>query len=217
MVCGVPLVTVTAGPVSGAAAAFVRLKRAGVPTPIAEADTLYAPAVPFAVNVAEVAIPEALVTAVVTPPANVPLAPPPGAANVTVTPLSGLDPESFTMTTSGAPNAALTAAVWADPLITATVAGPPLTGALTVTFADISAMFAPLAWMTVVPPESPVTGTFMLLTPALMNTVDGTVATPGFEELTFSRYAGGRSGPGDEQIELLLGRACNCEAGRREG
>lgn len=186
---------VTAGPVSGATAAFVRLKTAGVPTPTAEADTEYAPAVPFAVNTAEVAMPEAFVTAVVTPPANVPLAPLPGAAKVTVTPLSGLDPESFTITTSGETNAPPTVAVCGDPLITATVAGPPLTGALTVTLAVVSAIFAPLAWITVEPPETPVTGTFTLLTPALMKTVDGTVATPGLEELRFSVTPAAGAGP----------------------
>jgi hypothetical protein len=65
----------------------------------------------FAVNVAEVATPEALVTAVLTPPAKLPLAPLPGALNVTVTPLTGLLPESFTVATNGAANAVLIAAL----------------------------------------------------------------------------------------------------------
>src|SRR6266478_2173976 len=53
----------------------------------------------LAVNIAEVATPLALVTAVFTPPANVPLAPVcAGAVNVTVTPETGLLPASFTVT-----------------------------------------------------------------------------------------------------------------------
>src|SRR5437868_11209376 len=57
--------------------------------------------VAFAVNVAEVATPEALVVAVLMLPANVPLAPLPGAAKVTTTPATGLLPASFTVAISG--------------------------------------------------------------------------------------------------------------------
>lgn len=48
-------------------------------------------------NAAAVATPDAFVVAMFTPPAKVPLAPVPGAANVTVTPLTGLPPASFTV------------------------------------------------------------------------------------------------------------------------
>lgn len=48
-------------------------------------------------NTAAVATPDALVIAVFRPPANVPLAPLPGAAKVTVAPLTGLLKESFTV------------------------------------------------------------------------------------------------------------------------
>jgi len=63
------------------------------------------------VKVAEVATPLALVVAVFTPPANVPLAPLPGAVNVTTTPLTGLFPASVTLATRGAAKAVLTVAL----------------------------------------------------------------------------------------------------------
>jgi hypothetical protein len=81
--------------------------------------------VAFAVNAGDVATPWAFVRAVSTPPANVPLAPVPGAANVTVTPLTALPPASLTVATSGAANAVLTAALCDDPLVTAIDAGAP--------------------------------------------------------------------------------------------
>jgi hypothetical protein len=56
----------------------------------------------FAVKIAEVATPDVLVVAVFTPPANDPLGPELGAANVTTTPLTGLPCESLTVATSGA-------------------------------------------------------------------------------------------------------------------
>lgn len=65
----------------------------------------------LAVNVAEVATPRALVVAVFTPPANVPLAPLAGAVKVTTTPLTGLLPASVTVTTKGAAKAVLMAAL----------------------------------------------------------------------------------------------------------
>jgi hypothetical protein len=49
------------------------------------------------VNTAEVATPLPFVIAVLTPPANVPLAPLPGAVNVTVTPGTGLLEASLTV------------------------------------------------------------------------------------------------------------------------
>jgi hypothetical protein len=51
----------------------------------------------LAVNVTDVATPLAFVVAVFTPPANVPLAPLPGAVNVTVTPETGLLDASLTV------------------------------------------------------------------------------------------------------------------------
>jgi len=81
--------------------------------------------VEFAVNVADVATPLAFVVAVFTPPANVPLAPLPGAVNVTTTPLTGLFPASVTVATNGAPNAVLIVALCPDPLVTETFAAGP--------------------------------------------------------------------------------------------
>ena len=61
-------------------------------------------------------MPFALVTAVFTPPANVPLAPVAGTSNVTVAPLTG-DPFAITVATNGAANAALTVALCGVPLV----------------------------------------------------------------------------------------------------
>src|SRR5690242_21918958 len=89
------------------------------------ATTLYGPpAVPFAVNVVDVATPLALLTAVFVP-VNVPLAPLGGAVNVTTTPLTGLFPASVTVATKGAPNAVLIVALCPDPLVTLTLEAPP--------------------------------------------------------------------------------------------
>jgi hypothetical protein len=79
----------------------------------------------LAVNTADVATPLVFVTAVVTPPAKLPLAPVPGAANVTVIPLNGLPPESFTVATNGAANAVLIGALCGVPLVAVIVAGVP--------------------------------------------------------------------------------------------
>src|SRR5580704_3387834 len=105
-------------------------------------------------------MPDAFVTAVFTPPAKLTLAPLPGALNVTVAPLTGLELESLTTTTSGAAKAPLIVALWLDPLTTAML-GPPITGALTVTMAVVGMTLAPLAWMVVDPPEIPATGIFV--------------------------------------------------------
>ena len=75
---------------------FVRLNVA-IPVPGAVAVTLYDPGIPFAVNTAAVANPLVFVVAVFTPPVNVPLAPEPGAVNVTTTPLTGLPKPSVTL------------------------------------------------------------------------------------------------------------------------
>jgi hypothetical protein len=121
--CGVPLVAVT---FAAAPAVFVREKFADV-APVALTTTLYGPpAVEFAVKVAEVAIPLALVVAVFTPPPNVPLAPLAGAVKVTNTPLTGLFPASVTVATKGAANAVLIVAFCGVPLVAATFAAGPV-------------------------------------------------------------------------------------------
>src|SRR5207302_662289 len=120
--CPEPLVTTTfaAGPT-----VFVSEKFAEV-APVALATTLYGPpAVAFAVNTADVATPLVFVVAVFTPPAKVPLAPLPGAVNVTVTLPTGLFPASVTVATNGAPNATLIDALCPDPLVTTTFAAGP--------------------------------------------------------------------------------------------
>jgi len=81
--------------------------------------------VPLAVNVAEAATPFELVTAVFTPPANVPLAPLPGTINITVTPLTGLLPASFTIACKGNAKAVLITAVCGVPLIAVSIAAAP--------------------------------------------------------------------------------------------
>src|ERR1700680_2746650 len=80
----------------------------------------------LAVNAAAVATPLAFVTAVFTPPANVPLAPVcAGAVNVTVTPESGLLLASFTVTCSAVANAVLIVALCGVPPVAVTLAGVP--------------------------------------------------------------------------------------------
>src|SRR5260370_803742 len=80
--CREPLVTTT---LAGAAARLVNEKFAEV-APVALATTVYGPpTVAFAVNVAEVATPLALLVAVFTPPAKVPLAPLPGVGRASCT------------------------------------------------------------------------------------------------------------------------------------
>src|SRR5262249_11048511 len=99
--CPDPLVTATlaAGPT-----VFVSEKFAEV-APVALATTLYGPpALFFSVKVAHVALPSSPARRSSDLPANVPLAPLPGAVNVTTTPLTGLLPESVTVATNGAPN-----------------------------------------------------------------------------------------------------------------
>src|SRR5882757_9011705 len=79
---------------------LVSAKFAGVATPVTVAVTLYGPpTVAFAVNVGAVATPLASVTAVAVKdaPGNVPLAPAPGAVNVTVAPLAGALPAPVTV------------------------------------------------------------------------------------------------------------------------
>jgi hypothetical protein len=77
------------------------------------------------VKTAAVATPDAFVVAVFTPPANVPLAPLPGAVNVTVTPLTGLLKESLTVACSWVVNAVLTVALCGVPAVAAMLAAVP--------------------------------------------------------------------------------------------
>jgi len=137
--CPEPLVTAT---VAGGADKFVSEKFAEV-APAALATTLYGPpAVAFAVNTADVATP-LVVVAVFTPPAKVPLAPLPGAVNVTTTPFTGLFPASVTVATNGAPNAVLIDALCPEPLVTTTFAAGP-----TVFVSEKFAEVAPVALAT---------------------------------------------------------------------
>src|SRR6266849_5016960 len=120
--CGVPAVAVM---LAGAPSRLVNEKFADV-APVALATTLYGPpTVAFAVNVAEVATPLALLVAVFTPPAKVPLAPLPGAVNVTTAPLTGFWPLSSTVATRGAANAVLIAALCGVPLVAVIEAAGP--------------------------------------------------------------------------------------------
>jgi len=80
----------------------------------------------LAVNAGDVATPLAFVVAVlmfVLVPAKMPLAPVDGAVNVTITPLTGCDPLSSTVATSGAANAVSMVAVCGVPLVAVIVAG----------------------------------------------------------------------------------------------
>src|ERR1700680_1738223 len=80
----------------------------------------------WAVNTAAVATPLALVTAVFTPPANVPLAPVcAGAVNVTVTPEIRLLLASFTVACSAVANAVLIVGLGGFPPVAAIVAAAP--------------------------------------------------------------------------------------------
>ena len=122
--CGVPAVAamLAAGP-----ARFVSAKLAGVATPTTEAATLYGPpAILLAVNTAAVATPSELVVAVLTPPANEPLGPLVGAVKVTVTPLTGLFPESFTVACNCVVYAVLTVALCGVPPVAVILAAAPV-------------------------------------------------------------------------------------------
>jgi hypothetical protein len=79
------------------------------------------------VNAGAVATPLAFVFAVFTPPANAPLAPLPGEANVTVAPLSGLLLLSFTVACSAVPNVVVIVALWGVPAV-AVMLGPIAAG-----------------------------------------------------------------------------------------
>jgi hypothetical protein len=80
----------------------------------------------LAVKTAAVAAPDAFVVAVFTPPAKVPLAPLAGAANVTVTPLTGLLNESFITACSCVGNALLIEALCGVPAVAVMLAAAPV-------------------------------------------------------------------------------------------
>jgi len=120
--CGVPLVAVM---LAADPALLVSEKFAGAATPATVAVTVYDPAVAFAVKTVAVATPLEFVVAVLTPPANVPLAPLEGAVNVTTAPLTGLLPASFTVAWNCVANAALMVADWGVPAVAVTLAGAP--------------------------------------------------------------------------------------------
>jgi hypothetical protein len=77
------------------------------------------------VNTAEVATPLPFVIAVLTPPANVPLAPLPGTVNVTVTPETGLLDASLTVAWSAEPNGLPTVALCGVPPVAVMDAAVP--------------------------------------------------------------------------------------------
>ena len=114
--------------VAGAPTLFVSEKFTVV-RPVAAAVTVYGPpAVLFAVNAAE-ATPDAFVatTIVAVLLLNTPDAPDPGAVKVTFTPLTGLPPESFTVTASAFANAVLIVADWGVvPAFAVIVDAPPV-------------------------------------------------------------------------------------------
>src|SRR3954469_21288593 len=83
------------------------------------------PAVVLAVNMGDVATPLAFDTAVLTPPAKLPLAPRPGAVNVTVTPLTGFELLSLTVACNAEENAVLTAVVCGVPPELVTLVAAP--------------------------------------------------------------------------------------------
>jgi hypothetical protein len=95
VLCDAPAVAVI---VAAVPAVLVSWKFAGVPTPGADAVTLYGPATLFAVKMPADAVPVESVTAVavVNPLTNIPLAPLAGAVNVTVTFGTGFPSPSFT-------------------------------------------------------------------------------------------------------------------------
>src|ERR1700732_2479849 len=122
-------------------AVFVSAKFAEV-APVALATTLYGPpAVAFAVKVVDVATPLPFVVAVVVavPLANVPLAPLAGAVKVTITWLTGLFRESFTVAWNAVAKGLLITALCGVPLVGAMLAGEP---ALTTMFVLVPVIVA---------------------------------------------------------------------------
>jgi hypothetical protein len=92
----------------------------------------------LAVKTAAVATPCALLTAVFTPPANVPLAPLAGAVNVTVTPLTGLLRASFTVACMAVANAVLIDALCGVPAVAVMLAGAAAARLVSEKFAGVA-------------------------------------------------------------------------------
>src|SRR5262245_49785020 len=87
------------------------------------ASMLYAPTIAFAEKDCEVAIPEAFVTAVFTPPVKTAEAPLLGTVNVTVIPGTGRSCASFTRTDSGDPKSVETTVSCPEPPFTVRLLG----------------------------------------------------------------------------------------------
>src|SRR5438445_12428536 len=112
---------------------------------------------------ADLAMPDPSVSAVFTPPAKVAAAPLPGTAYVTVTPVTGLPLESFTVASKGSANEVFTAAVCGvPPVAVMDAADPPAPG--TTTVAVTSGIYGGAeAWITAVPGLTPETTTTMVV------------------------------------------------------
>src|SRR5205807_2402329 len=119
--CPLPDATVI---VAGAPVVLVRLKLAGVATPLTVAITVYEPSVRLALKVGAVATPLVLVVTVAEE-AKVPLAPLPGAAKVTEAPGTRLLNASLTVACNAVAKVALTVALWGVPAVAAMLAGVP--------------------------------------------------------------------------------------------
>jgi hypothetical protein len=120
--CPEPLVAVME---AGGPAVLVSAKVAVPGTPATDAMTLYDPAVAFAVSMADIAMPDAFVTAVFAPPTKVADGPLDGAVNVTVTPLTALPAPSRTVAVRRFANAVLMAADCGVPPVAMMEAAPP--------------------------------------------------------------------------------------------
>jgi hypothetical protein len=143
--------------------AFVKANVADGVTPDTAAVTLYEPTLLFAVNVVEVATPEALeVVTKVGDPLKAPPGPELGAVNVTVTPDTAFPNASFTVATKGDVNAVLIFALWPEPLLVVIEAGPP---GLLVSEKDAL-------------PETPVVAATTAYEPTILLAVNATEATP---------------------------------------
>jgi len=92
-----------------------------------EAVIAYVTAVVLAVKTGAVARPLPFVVAVVTPPANVPLAPELGTAKLTTVPNTGLPNASSTVTPNGVVKAVPIVALWGVPAVADMVAAGPAT------------------------------------------------------------------------------------------
>jgi hypothetical protein len=124
VVCGVPKV---AAMLAGEAAVFDK-ENAAVGAPVTFAVTEKLPCCPLAVSVVAVATPLALVLAVVvSDPAKLPLAPDAGAEKVTVTPLTGLLPASFTVACRAVAKAVLMMVLCGVPNVVVMLAAGPAT------------------------------------------------------------------------------------------